>query len=42
MKFKDAELDGIIKKQEEEEKGDDAGLELFEAFDLLGKYNAEW
>lgn len=41
-KAKEAELDGIIAKQEEEEKGDDPGLDLFEAVNILNTYNAEW
>ena len=39
---KEQELDGIIAKQAEEEKGEDPGLDLFEAVNILQTYNAEW
>jgi hypothetical protein len=35
-------LDGIIAKQEEEEKGGDPGLDLFDAVNILATYNADW
>ena len=41
-KAKDSKLDEIIQKQLEEEKGEDPGLDLLEAVDILAKYNLEW
>ena len=40
-KQKDAELDEIIKKEDEESK-EDVALDLYESVDLLAKYNNEW
>lgn len=44
-KFKDQNLDDIIRMQEEEEKKNsqnDPGLDLFEAVNVLTKFNADW
>lgn len=42
QKQKDAELDDIIKKEQEEEKQEDAAIDLYEPADLLAKFNQEW
>lgn len=41
-KAKDMALDDIIRLQEEEDKANDPGLDLFEAVDVLAKYDAAW
>jgi hypothetical protein len=35
-------LDGIISNKLEEEKGNDPGLDLFEAVNILQTYNSDW
>ena len=41
-KSKEQALSGVVKKSVEEEKHEDAGLDLFEAFNILAKYDATW
>ena len=44
-KFKDQNLDDIIRLQEEEEKknsSNDPGFDLFEAVNILSKFDAAW
>jgi hypothetical protein len=41
-KAKEQALNGIIANQAEEEKGDDPGLDLFDAVNILKTYNDEW
>jgi len=41
-KAKEQALNGIIANQAEEEKGDDPGLDLFDAVNILKTYNADW
>ena len=35
-------MNGIIANQGEEEKGEDPGLDMFDAVNILKIYNAEW
>lgn len=42
LKAKDMALDDIIRQQEEDDKANDQGLDLFEAVDILAKYGPDW
>jgi hypothetical protein len=42
IKAKDMALDEIIRQQEEAERENDQGLDLFEAVDILAKFDQEW